>query len=65
MGLVTDEVCSILEERTPRWWWMAFGVTGALTLDYRPFGLDQPGYMGITVKAVVEVAVALHFAEEP
>ena len=29
---VTDEVSSIIEEKTPRWWWIAFGVTGSLAL---------------------------------
>jgi molybdopterin-containing oxidoreductase family membrane subunit len=25
---ITDKVCSIVEEPTPRWWWVLFGVAG-------------------------------------
>ena len=32
MGRVTDEVSSIIEARTPHWWWASFFITGSLTL---------------------------------
>ncbi|MES2310326.1 MAG: NrfD/PsrC family molybdoenzyme membrane anchor subunit [Verrucomicrobiota bacterium] len=29
---ITEKICSIIEEETPTWWWIAFFVTGAITL---------------------------------
>jgi polyisoprenoid-binding protein YceI len=40
-----------------------FEVTGALQLDYRDYGVAVPSYLGITVKPMVDVAVAFHLAE--
>jgi polyisoprenoid-binding protein YceI len=40
-----------------------FEVTGALQLDFRDFGIPVPTYLGISVKPVVDVAVAFHLAE--
>lgn len=29
---ITEKICSIIECDTPRWWWIAFFITGAITL---------------------------------
>jgi molybdopterin-containing oxidoreductase family membrane subunit len=35
---ITDKVCSIVEEPTPRWWWVLFGVAG-LVASFTVIGL--------------------------
>jgi molybdopterin-containing oxidoreductase family membrane subunit len=29
---ITEKICSIIEGETPKWWWIAFFITGAITL---------------------------------
>jgi Ni/Fe-hydrogenase subunit HybB-like protein len=29
---ITEKICSIIEGKTPRWWWIAFFISGAITL---------------------------------
>src|SRR5579872_5906731 len=40
LGWVTENVSSIVEEKTPFWWWVAFLFTGSIAL----FGLFCIGY---------------------
>lgn len=47
-GWITDKVCSIVEEKTPRWWWVCF-IVSAIVASFTVIGIGYLVSTGVGV----------------